>query len=66
MKIKELVVVPHSDGLLIVCYANGTKTEQILLTKEQAVFLANELMNSLYKMGYKSPADPVVQLSHTG
>jgi hypothetical protein len=66
MKIKELVVVPHPEGLLIVCYANGTKTEQILLTKEQAVFLANELRNSLYKMGYKPPADPVAELSHTG
>jgi hypothetical protein len=66
MKVKELVVVPHPEGLLIVCYLNGTKTEQILLTKEQAVFLASELTNILYKMGYKSPADPVPHLSHTG
>jgi hypothetical protein len=66
MKVKELVVVPHSEGLLIVCYPNGKKTQEILLTKEQALFLAAELMNTLYKMGYRPPADPVTHLSDTG
>lgn len=63
MKVKEIVVVPHADGLLVVCYPNGKKTQQILLSKEQALFLAQELRNILYKMGYKSPADPVPHLS---
>ena len=54
MKVKEIVVVPHAEGLLVVGYPNGKRTQQILLSKEQAVFLAAELMNILYKMGYKS------------
>ena len=66
MKVKELVVVPHPEGQLIVCYLDEKKTQEILLTKEQAVFLAGELMNTLYKMGYRPPADPVTHLSDTG
>jgi hypothetical protein len=54
MKVKEVVVVPHTEGLLVVGYHNGKKTKQLLLSKEQAVFLASELMNTLYKMGHKS------------
>ena len=63
MKVKELAVVPHPEGLLIVCYQDGEKTQEILLTKEQGVYLAAELMNTLYKMGYKTTADPAAHLS---
>lgn len=53
MKVKEIVVVPHAEGVLVVGYPNWKRTHQILLTKEQALFLARELMNTLYKMGHK-------------
>jgi len=53
VKVKEIVVVPHTEGVLVVGYPNWKRTHQILLTKEQAVFLAKELMNALYKMGYR-------------
>ena len=62
MKVKEVAVVPHVDGLLLVCYLDEEKkTQQILLSKEQAVFLTRELKNILYKMGYKSPLEEVHQ-----
>jgi len=52
-KVKEVMVVPQADGLLVVGYQDGDRTQQMLLSKEQALFLASELMNMLYKTGYR-------------
>jgi hypothetical protein len=38
---------------LVVGYQDGDRTQQMLLSKEQALFLASELMNMLYKTGYR-------------
>jgi hypothetical protein len=65
MKVKELAVVPHAEGLLVVCYPESGKTQQFLLTKEQAVYLVSELKSTLYKMGYKTHADSAPQPSLT-
>lgn len=63
MKVQEVVVVPHTEGVLVVFHLGDNRTHQFLLRKEQALFLTRELMGTLYKMGYKASSDPLPHLS---
>lgn len=54
VKPKTITVTPQPDGILVVYFSQKLRgSYEILLTKKQAVDLARQILNALYKKGVK-------------